>query len=62
MMAKDSLETVLEMTWIMIRSRNIWEEISTKPEVQNIILANMKTQRDEAWSEMMKVKRIENFR
>ena len=59
MMVRDSMETVLEMTWSMIRARNIWEEICTKPEVQNIILANMKTQRDEAWSEMMKVKRIE---
>ena len=59
MMVRDSMETVLEMTWSMIRAKNIWEEICTKPEVQNIILANMKTQRDEAWSEMMKVKRIE---
>ena len=43
----------------MICAGVIWDEISSKPGVQNIILAKIKTQRDEIWSEMIKDKRRE---
>ena len=46
MVAKDSLETALGMTWNLIQAGVIWSEISAKPGIQNIILAKIKTQRD----------------
>ena len=50
MMAKDTMETVLGLTWNIIQAVNIWEEITTNQEVQNIILKKIKLQRVENWS------------
>ena len=59
MMARDSVETVLGLTWNIILAEVIWKEISTEQEIQNIILKKIKVQRDIKWSEMIKKKRKE---
>ena len=50
MMAKDTMETVLGLTWNRIQAVNIWEEITTNQEVLNIILKKIKLQIVENWS------------
>ena len=57
MMAKDSMETVLGLTWNLIQAGIIWKEISTEQEVPNI--KKIKIQREESWSEMIRIKRKE---
>ena len=59
MVAKDSLETVLELTWNLIKAEDIWSEIYAEQEVHNINLTKIKTQREERWSEMIRMKRRE---
>ena len=57
--AKDSMETVLGLTWNLIKAGVIWNEISAEQDIQNIILKKIKIQREENWSEMIRVKRKE---
>ena len=59
MVAKDSMETVLGVTWNLIRAGVIWNEIYAEQGIQNIILTKIKTQREETWSEIVRLKRKE---
>ena len=57
--AKDSMEAVLWMAWTIIQAEGIWKEISTKGEVQDIILNNIKVQREKQLAEMVMKRRKE---